>query len=273
MRRHTASTCPQRPPGPEDRHHRARRPRSDVASAPHSSARRRHPVHLRPGPAAADVRRRTSCGHFVDLATWVAVNDYEGACCATARADAGGDVAFAPEGRDRHAGSRRLRPVDARPLRTRARRGRHRWSTRPAVATPSAAPALRPGARLVAAANASSLGNRVGAPEDRLPRRPEPRRSTAGAGPLPTGGPQAAEHGRGQLCAAPGLPLAGSAGRPHQSSQGQSILTRLRRAGDASAAADRAWAGRALRQPLQQCGVGAAFDRRRLPGAARSAPS
>jgi adenosine kinase len=60
----------------EDRHHRARRPRSHAA-ARHADARRRHPLCLRPRPGPADVRRHRAA-HFVDMATWVAVNDYEG---------------------------------------------------------------------------------------------------------------------------------------------------------------------------------------------------
>ena len=41
-------------------------------------ARGRHPVHVRPGPGPADVLAARSCGEFVRLADYVAVNDYEG---------------------------------------------------------------------------------------------------------------------------------------------------------------------------------------------------
>ena len=159
---------------PEDRHHRARRPRRDVA-ARRAVAAADIPFVFDPGQQlpqfdGAELRR------FVEQAGWVAVNDYEGRMLRerTGR-DAGGAVALAPARRGRDAGARRLRRLGAGAAHARARRRRrgrgrpHRLRRR----LPRRA-AVRAGARLAAGALRGAGQPRRRA-EDRLPRRAEPR--------------------------------------------------------------------------------------------------
>ena len=69
----------------DDRHHRARRPRRDVA-ARRPDAGRRHPLHLRPRPAAAAVRRRRAAPlRRAWPAGWRSTTT-KAACCASAPA-------------------------------------------------------------------------------------------------------------------------------------------------------------------------------------------
>jgi hypothetical protein len=121
------------------RHRLARRPRRHARSTPASSAKAGIPFIFDPGQGLPMFDGADLNG-FIDLATYVTVNDYEGAMHrgeAPAR-QLGGARCEAREGVDRHAGGSGSTIFAAASASRSRREGREPWSTRPAAATPIA---------------------------------------------------------------------------------------------------------------------------------------